>query len=204
MSKEVIITYETLYELFRREKYQTEIQKLDPDFFKEITKYLTEKEAILNSQKQKESVFSSLEVQKTKKQIENIQKIIKELYEKRESKIMQLAIICSRTSLEIKQLPALLPEEKQLYEQIINDLNLFRDKILHKILNAKLPEAEKAKDIKIEQESTKLVRVLSPIPKFLGTDLKTYGPFEEEDMIALPAKIAEVMIEKKRAEEMKT
>ena len=63
---------------------------------------------------------------------------------------------------------------------------------------------EKAKDIKIELEKTKLLRILHPIPQFLGTDLKVYGPFEEEDVISLPSDVANVIVEKKRAEEIKT
>ena len=62
---------------------------------------------------------------------------------------------------------------------------------------------EKAKDIKADEEKTKLIRILNPLPKFLGTDLKTYGPFEEEDLASLPSKIADLIVEKKRAEEIK-
>jgi len=204
MSKEVIITYEALYEIFRREKYQAELQKLDPTFFTEITKYISEKEEILSSQKQKDSIFASAEIQKTKKQIENIRKILKELYEKRETKILQLALVSSRTSPDAKSLPALLPEEKQLYEQLINHLNHYRESILHAVLEAKMPIMEKTKDIKIDEEPTKLIRILHPIPRFLGTDLKTYGPFEEEELIALPKAIADVIVDKKRAEEVQS
>jgi len=203
MAKDVMITYDTLYEIFRREKYQAELQNLDPNFFKEITNYLSEKESILQSQKTKDNIFSSSEIQKTKKQIESIKKIFKELYEKRESKIVQLALICSRTSQETKPISSLLPEEKQFYEQIVNLLNTYRDKILQNLLETKLPDMEKAKDIKADEEKTKLIRILNPLPKFLGTDLKTYGPFEEEDLASLPSKIADLIVEKKRAEEIK-
>ena len=69
-----IITYETLYEILRREKYNQELQTLDKEFFKNTTTYLNEKESILESQKQKSSIFSATEINKTKKQIENIKK----------------------------------------------------------------------------------------------------------------------------------
>lgn len=205
MVKEVIITYETIYEIFRKEKYQTELQKLDPDFFNEVVKYLNEKKGILQSQQNKDSIFSSFEIKKTAKQIESIQKILKELYERRESKIIQLALICSRTCPDASHLPFLLPEEKEFYEKIISDLNFFRNKILNNLLNSnKLEETDKPKDIKDEALKMKLIKTLYPLPKFVGIDLKTYGPFEEEEIVALPDKIADLIISKKRAEEIKT
>ena len=51
---EVIITYETLYELLRKEKIRTELQNLDPEFFKHVVTYLNDKEAILQSQSKKD------------------------------------------------------------------------------------------------------------------------------------------------------
>ena len=63
---DVIITYETLYELLRKEKYRTELQKLDPEFFKHVVTYLNEKEAIIASQSQKQNIFASSELDKTK------------------------------------------------------------------------------------------------------------------------------------------
>ena len=35
-----IITYETLYDILRKEKYNQELQKLDNDFFERVLKYL--------------------------------------------------------------------------------------------------------------------------------------------------------------------
>jgi len=50
--------------------------------------------------------------------------------------------------------------------------------------------------------TTKLVRFLHPVPKFVGRELEVYGPFEREDIANLPKEIAEVLIIKGRAEEM--
>ena len=37
----------------------------------------------------------------------------------------------------------------------------------------------------------------------MGEDLKIYGPFEKEDVSNIPRKVAEVLIKKNRAEEIK-
>jgi len=41
--KQVRITYETLYELLRREKSNDELQKLDESFFRDVIEYLAER-----------------------------------------------------------------------------------------------------------------------------------------------------------------
>lgn len=212
MPKEITITYESLYELLRREKSRPELQELDKDFFADIITYLKDKQSILNSQKSKDSVFATQETEKTKKQIENIQKILKELYEKRESKLLQLSMIASRVDIKNQALQSLLPEEKDLYETLTEILRAARRNILEALLELKIPKIQndtrdkKPKDINMSTKApqTKLIRVLHPIPKFLGTNLEVYGPFEQEDTINLPEKIANLLIENKRAKEIKT
>ena len=40
---DVLVTYETLYELLRREKSRQEIQKMDADFYDNVLKYVCDK-----------------------------------------------------------------------------------------------------------------------------------------------------------------
>ena len=53
--KDVIITFDTLFDLARREKYREEIQKIDPKFFEDVIKYFNEKQAILESQEKRKA-----------------------------------------------------------------------------------------------------------------------------------------------------
>jgi len=53
-----------------------------------------------------------------------------------------------------------------------------------------------------EIEGIKSVRFIKPVPKFLGSEMETYGPFEENDIASLPSKIANILVKKNRAEEM--
>ncbi len=206
METEVIITYDTLYEILRREKTRQELQDLNKTFFKDVTRYIEEKASILQSQEQKvDSVFAKIEIEKTKKQIENIKKIVKELYEKRESKIIQLAIIFSRTNPD-KSPESMLPEELEFYNNLISLLNDYRQGILNNLIEGKLPSINnKPKDLKTtqQQENITLLRITSPIPKFIGDDLEVYGPFEEEDIASLPQRVANLLIKNNRAEIIK-
>lgn len=203
--KDAIITYETLYEILRLEKYRKELQKLDAAFFHNVSKYLEEKKSILQSQESKDNMFAQQNIEKTRKQLENIQKILKELYEKRESKIVQLALFCSRTKSKLQDDSMLLDEEKKMYERIADDLSMFREGIAERLVEGKKPEIRQAKDIKIQPQDlskNKLVRFLQAVPQFVGEDLNTYGPYEAEDVANLPMKVSEILIKNKRVEEI--
>ena len=93
-----LITYEMLYEILREEKTKKEITRLDENFFENVIKYMSEKRNMLESQQKKSSIFTLSESVNTKKQLENVHRILKELYERRENKILQLALFRSRTN----------------------------------------------------------------------------------------------------------
>lgn len=203
---DVIITYETLYDMLRKEKFRKELQELNPTFFKDVLKYIEEKKEILQSQEQKESVFASKSIITTRKQIENVQKILKDLYERRESKIIQIALFNSRMGTEAIDRTILLKEEQQLYDQIKGTLNNFRDNVLLKLMEGKMPIIDdKPKVLKTNEEilkNTKRVRFLQAVPKFVGDDMITYGPFEAEDVATLPVRVCDVLLKRERAEEI--
>ncbi|MDD5178365.1 MAG: hypothetical protein PHT54_03755 [Candidatus Nanoarchaeia archaeon] len=201
---DVVITYETLYEILRREKFREELQKLNETFFQDIVNYLKDKKSILESQQNKVSIFTSVETSKTKRQIENTVKILNELYERRESKIVRMAMFSSRSEDNV-EVSALLPEEKELYEQLKTTLDGFRKGILFNLLSEKMPEILKnnhAKDLKTPEEAKDniLIKFKEAVPKFIGDDTNIYGPFEPEDLANLPKKTAALLIEKNRAE----
>ena len=191
-----IITYEVLYDILRREKSKAELQKLDINFFNDINKYVREKRTILDDLKTKASIFAQKEISKTEKELINIKKIIKDVYEKRESKILQLALSAVITD-KIQDIINLLPEEKPIFDNLFKFLKEARNELLNKLLEDKEPKV-----IKSEQESLKTIRILQAVPKFVGDDLNEYGPFEEEYIASLPLKIAELLIKNNRAEEI--
>ena len=199
---EVIITYENLYEILRREKYRTELQKIDETFYQDVIKYLQEKTAILESQSRKESIFASTEVEKTQTQLKNVLKILKELYEKRENKIIQFALFCSRSN-NAQDTSTMLPEEFALYSQLKETLDNYRLGILNNILQNKLPSLSLSnpKDLKGEEKTDSLsIQVLKDIPEFVGPDLSVYGPFKVGEKQQIPTMIAQMLIDTEQAE----
>ncbi|TKJ16961.1 hypothetical protein CEE44_00290 [Candidatus Woesearchaeota archaeon B3_Woes] len=211
-SKDIIVTYDTLFEILRNEKTKEDLQKLHDTFFHDATNYLNEKQNILNDNKDQKGLFESDEKEKTLHQIGNIKKILTDIYERREKKIINMAVNKSRYSSNIIDNSALLDEEKLFYEMIISLLDSQRDKILDKLLKGQhftKPEQTETKeefkpaDEIPKEESTKLVRFLTAVPQFMGEDMLEYGPYEEEDVSKLPIEIADVLIKKERAEEIK-
>ena len=90
--QEVNFTYETLYELLRREKNKEELQELNEEFQKKALEYLKEKQELYDETLKKDDLFSINEREALHTQINNIRKLLKDFYDKRERKIIDMAI----------------------------------------------------------------------------------------------------------------
>ncbi|MBW2980185.1 hypothetical protein KY360_02090 [Candidatus Woesearchaeota archaeon] len=221
-NKEVNITYETLFEILRREKDKEELQKLSDSFFSDVIAYLEDKKKALSDA----TLQSFGDKKKLEDELGNIRRILKDLYERREKKIVNLALNISRTKSNLIDTSALLNEEKSLFDSLIRNLDYGRESILNNLLESKTPgfeqpkvEEPKTKDVQTDaapkeepkeeaskeenHKNTKMVRFTNAVPKFVGKELEEYGPFEEEDVANLPTEIANVLIEKGRVEEIK-
>jgi len=217
--KDVNITYDTLFELLRREKGREKLQQLQSSFFEDVVNYLKEKEAIVNKPAEG-NLFSDEEKEKTNAQLENVRKIIKELYERRERKLVEMAMFKSRTNSGLINNNNMLPEEKILFDSIVAKLNMFRSGIVMRVIkgldtfidsesgknsqnsNSSLQEnKDKSDNAKVEKVNI-MVKFTNPVPKFVGKELESYGPFLPEDTANLPRQIAEILIKKGKAEEI--
>ena len=196
---EAVITYETLFELLRLERDRTELQKLSESFFSEVVEYLEDKQKALSEKEMQKELFSYEDKRKSEKELENIKRILKELYERREKKIVGLALDKSRRKEMTVDLSLMLPKEKEIFESVRKLLDNYRSEILENMLSLKVPPEEKKA---VEEKDSKLIRILQPVPRFVGSDLEIYGPFEEEDIARLPSEVADVLIGKERAEEI--
>ncbi|MFQ5474447.1 MAG: hypothetical protein ACE5DM_01295 [Candidatus Nanoarchaeia archaeon] len=222
--KEVVITYETLFEFLRLEKNRAQLQKLDQSFFSDVLKYIDEKLAILQDDAPQTSLFASAEKEKTRRELENIGRILRELYDRREKKIIETALIKARTNEKLVDTATMLPLEKELYDTLTNDLKLYRSAGILKLLNGEEPKsasqqsnetagpsqepspvAEEANIYKEEAapskpDGTMSVRFISAVDEIVGPDLQIYGPFEPQAMADLPQELANALINNQQAE----
>ncbi len=221
--KDIKITYETLFELLRREKNREELQKLDNTFYIDVINYLKDKFDLLA--KPQKDLFSITEKEKITRELRNIQKILRELYERREKKIISMALNKSRTNSDLIDTNNLLKEEFFFFNSLTNTLDVFRKGVILNILDGKLPVIDEEHTIKIEEEEKeetkeeveeekeefksaeelikKKVKFLIPTSQFVGPELEEYGPYSADEIINLPIKVADVLINKGNAEELK-
>ena len=138
-SKEVRITYETLYEILRREKSKDELQTLDESFFRDVLIYLQDKTKMIQEAAGKFDMFSVEERDTTQMQLTNVRRILKELYERREKKILEMALNKSKTNSNIIDTSNLLAKEHELYNQTVKLLDSFRKEVLLTLFELKTP-----------------------------------------------------------------
>jgi DNA replication initiation complex subunit (GINS family) len=193
------ITYDSLFETLMNEKNKDSLQKLSLTFFTDLVAYVAEKRKTLENPAT--DPFAMEEKEATSKQLQNITRMVRELYERRERKIITMATIRSRTGADIIDTSGLLVEEQMLFDAVVAQLDYYRNSILHATLEARTPAPE-APVPDGPQKETKLIRFLFAVPKFVGKELEIYGPFEEEDVASLPVEIADILVSKGRAEEL--
>ena len=216
-SKEVVLTYETLYELSRKEKSKEELQKIDSKFFLDALAYFKNKHQAYDETLTKNDIFSQSERDKLHIQIANIKKILRDLYDIRERKIINMSINVSRTKAQIFDVAHLLPQEKSLFESLNAILNQHRTGIIHRVLELREPEllpimlpmptmtTEEQKAETFEEPNIpdrKHVKFLDQIESFVGEELETYGPYATNDEAELPRELADILISQGKAVEL--
>lgn len=209
-AKEVVLTYETLYEMLRKEKSRDELQKLDENFFKDTLNYLREKHQSYDDNLTKNDIFSQSERDKLHIQLSNIKKILRDLYDIRERKVINMAINKSRTQTMIVDTANLLPQEQPFFESLHSVMTQYRTGILHRMLELReldilpivlpLPEEQKEETAPPEQ-STKKIKCLEQVDQFYGEELESYGPYAQNEEAILPEQLANILISQGKAVE---
>lgn len=206
---EVSITYETLFDLLRREKSRGELQDLDPDFYVHVNKYYNEKKSMLDSS---QKLQSTAEKEKIKIQLKNAQKIIKELFDMRQKKIINHAVNKVKTGSVLLASSNLLDLEKEFFEEICVMFRLYQTKYEGLVFDEKI-RYSKSQDERVggssdefstkekpveESKSVYKVKFLSDLPKFVGLDKNIYGPFSKDQEGELPERITNLLLSKGR------
>ncbi len=204
---DLAISYDLLFDILRYEKSREDLQALDKDFYKKVVEYLKQKDSIILSVN-----TPTAERELTRIQVNNIKKILQEIYDRRERKIINLALYRIKTGSDMMNVSVLLEEEKIMFDNLVLLFSKYKTSILDNILNHRTPFAENIdlnrsespKKRIIDPDQIVSIRFIRPVPKFLGPELETYGPFEEQDIASMPYKIANILIDKNHAEEIRS
>jgi DNA replication initiation complex subunit (GINS family) len=166
--EDIKITLETLYDILRNEKKKEELQTLEETFFADVVSYLREKNTFLNLKQDDDNLFASGEKDKLEYEIRSIKRILKEIYEKREKKILDIALNKSRTGSEIIDASSMLKEEKEFYKRVLDILDLHRKGIILNLFQGKLPQLVEDNvcfDVKKDPVDKKLTGVKAEVKK---------------------------------------
>ncbi|MFO8078296.1 MAG: hypothetical protein R6U21_06620 [Thermoplasmatota archaeon] len=208
------ISYKTLRKIQQAEKNSPQITKINKEFYQDVTRFLHELETRLGKEKKPQKQMLLAE------ECQNIEKIIRNIYEQREKKIMLAAIAKARGG--NPTIKTLLPEEKTFFDELYHNVVLFRKKIFkqnqeeedhikHESESRPVPEksdngsAVKKEKGKEEQKNKQnqsnthpILRIVDDIPPFVGTDNNTYSLYKG-DILSLPEDMADMLLNKKVA-----
>lgn len=175
--------YTTLYHLWETEKGQLALQTLNRTFFQDLSRYVKSLREEVQSLDEK-TWKAELLIEEQKR----IKTLLLDLIVTRFQKMLDA----------VKEERDLIPDQLTIEEEYsYNALQLtwkHTQTIAADILRGRPPKI--ASDLSMKKPKRLLIRFLQAIPAIVGPDMKTYGPFKEEDVAYLPIENAEVLIKR--------
>ncbi|MGC8812169.1 MAG: hypothetical protein ACP5O8_01100 [Candidatus Aenigmatarchaeota archaeon] len=171
---EETITFELVRKIQREEQASPKLTKLPENFHEKLALYLEQKRKI------------SEENRKVALELKNVKALVEDIFNRRERKIINQAIIAVRTKIPPENLTE---EEKEFFESLVKTIGDRRKRVLDKIL--------------AEKKEENLVVFKEDVPQFVGSDEKVYGPFKKGDVAKLPEENLKILKERGVVEEFK-
>ncbi|MFA5357331.1 MAG: hypothetical protein WC308_00195 [archaeon] len=175
------INYDELRRIHRLEKNTSRLVEVDADFFDSVSEFV---------EGQKKSYLASLKnfSPSDAREFANLKKVVEEIFLLREKKILNKALIVSRT--EDFSEEKMASQEKDAFKKLLKVLEEH-----NKVCTGLFGEV-------IEKDSEKVaLKMLKDVPTFIGTDMREYGPFSKDEFVEIPKKIAQLFLSRKLAEE---
>jgi len=174
------ITFELIRKIDREEQRSPKLTKLPENFYQNVKNYL----------QQKKNILEKMEDRRASVEMKNIERLVEDIFNKRERKIITQAVNSARVNLTVENLSE---EEREFFNQAVSLIKARREKILKELLE-KTESKEGLETLVVFKEA---------VPEFVGSDLKTYGPFQKGDIAKLPEENMKVLLERGLVEEFK-
>ncbi len=178
--------YDELYEVWKKEKDNAEIQRLPKNFYAKIASYIKkmrEENRMLDRKTTKAKLLD--------REFKNVKIMVGALFRIRYKKLREKAL-----ARETVARTALTEEEEKLCEEVLSLTEAYQA-FSKDVLRGHLSNIEKG-----AQKSMVVLRFVQEIPALVGSDMKTYGPFEPEDIATLPPENARILIKQSVAVEV--
>jgi DNA replication factor GINS len=170
--------YDELYEAWKREKENVEIQRVPKDFYRKLAEYvkkIREERRMLDKNTTKAKLL--------KHEFRNAKNMVGDLIRLRYDKALKKSLTRENVPRDV-----LTQEEEKLYGEILPLAEAYQG-FLKNVLRGRLSYVDRE-----EKKSMVVLRFVQEIPALVGSDMKTYGPFEPEDIATLPAENARILI----------
>ncbi len=159
--------------------------EVEDSFFDDVKQFVdSEKKEYLDSLRN----FSAVKA----RNFTNLKRVVEEIFSLREKKLLNKALICSRTG-DFEE-TGLSSSEKETFRKLVEVINK------HKTSLNSLFEAPGKKSTSGKALNKVSLRILKDIPSFVGADMKEYGPFSKNGVAELPEKVAKLLVSRKIAE----
>ena len=171
--------YNELYEAWKKEKENRELQTLPKDFYSRLTDYVKSLKAESRMLDRK-----ALKARLMFREFENVKKLVRGLVQLRYKKTLK-----ETAAGKVMPGDVLTEEEERLHKAVLP---------LAESYKAFLKDVLRGRSSSVEREKPKgmLLRFLQEIPAVIGSDMRTYGPFKAEDIATLPIENARIFMEK--------
>lgn len=186
-----MLSYDELKRMQNAEKAQPTLTAPPDNYWAAIT----ETASLLRNKASRASINEMREY-------ENAIKILRDIYERREQKIVLRALRSVRNS-ETDE-THMVPQESQLYNELLAALRSSRTAYNAALEGTKAeamapaPPSEPAPSPQALKEAR--LKVLVDMPKFIGSDMTARGPFAKGEVITLPDAEATILISRKAVE----
>jgi DNA replication factor GINS len=178
--------YRELVQIYEQEIEKCDLTKIPSDFYVRVADYirqLKEEGRMLNRRAVKASLL--------KREIQNARKMTRVIIQVRYVKIVK------KTERMEKVSPELMTSEEQEICKTISALSEQFHSLADDILKGHAPR------VSIVQRHKRTILLFSKeVPSVIGSDMKTYGPFEIEDVASLPIENANIMVNQDYADKV--
>jgi|APHM01.1.fsa_nt_gi hypothetical protein len=197
------LTFSELRKIQKQEKREEKLSDLDKSFVIEANDYLETKK----------------NAGEENREYRNAKRVYNKVISIREKKIVKKARLAAKTDVQTST-SNFLPREQELFrelkeifgshrkkmeraveEEIVEEEKEDREKNVNKetepesVQDDEENESSRSSKEKLEEtdEGYKKVEIVSEVPEFMGTDLETYGPFDQGEKTSLPEENAEIL-----------
>lgn len=173
---EETITFELIRKIQREEQRSPKLAQIPAYFYSSVNSYIQQKKRLAR------------EDRKGMLEVKSIERLVEDVFDRRERKIVTAAVNAARTNIQPENMT---DEEKDFFDLVTATIRQRRDQNLKKMMST-----EKGTE-------SNLIVFKEDVPEFVGSDMKSYGPFKRGDIANLPQDNMDILMQQGMIEQFK-